>query len=177
MGRQVNFLMTDDDETVFVAFVKTTGDVVFLPKISDSAIFEPLGTLPLPKSGKDWYRLGIINRSIPSTFDVRPSQKEPGKFIWSPFGSTVIDFSRSFTGREKAVRWGRLWADGPRFFSQPQFGKWYERLERWIKRHYQKIDDGMTYAGPEALQIYEAAGRPVNRVPAGEKFPGGVGWM
>jgi hypothetical protein len=169
--------MTDGDEALFVAFVKTTGDVVFLPWISNSATFQPIVTFPLPKSGKDWYKLGIVNRSIPGTFKADPSPKEAGAFIWSPYESTVIDFDRSFTGREKRVRWGRLWADGPRFFSEPQFGKWYERLERWIKTHYHRIDDGMTFAGPEALVIYQAAGRPANRVPLGEKFLGGVGWM
>ena len=104
----------------------------------------------------------------------RPFLKEPGRFICSAYESTVIEFSRSFHGREKTVRAGRIWADGPRFFSEPEFGKWYEKLERWIRKHYSRVDDRMSYAGPEALVLYKAAGRPVNRIPAGENP---IGWM
>jgi hypothetical protein len=43
--------------------------------------------------------------------------------------------------------------DGPIFHSQPEFGKWYERIARWLNKHYTKIDE-LIRAGAAARALW-----------------------
>jgi len=155
MGRQIVFLMTDDDETAFVEFVRSTGEVQFLPRYTRSADPpEPMPLPPAPRSVEYWEQVSIINRSIPWRLSIKPARRPAGFFFVDPLESNVIEWVRNWPrappappeifdipGLRDRVRCGRVWVDGPIFCSQPEFGKWYERIARWLNKHYIKIDE------------------------------------
>src|SRR5256885_1731648 len=180
MGRQVNFIMTDEDEAHFVTFIRGTGDVGFLPMYPRSADPLAMPVPPAPRSEEHWESISIVNRSVPCRMSITPRKPgglfPPGYYFVDPLRSNVIEWSRSFprgppgpleiyevpTLRDR-VRCGRIWVDGPIFYSQPEFGKWYERIARWLTKNYVKIDQ-VIRAGPSALALWKESSRERSKI-------------
>ncbi len=184
MGRQVNFLMTDKDEEAFVDFVRGTGDVLFLPSYPRSADPELMPLPPEPGSVEHWESVSIVNRSVPWRMSIRPVKLggsfPPGYYVVSPFKSNVIAWSRDFSRAPPSppeiydvsklrdtVRCGRVWVDGPIFHSQPEFGRWYGQIARWLKKNYVKIDQ-VVRAGPSALALWKESSRERSEIYKGQ---------
>ena len=158
MGRQVRFIMDEEDERTFLDFVKTTGDVIVLPSSSPQAEYSALTELPGFSSEQFDFFLWLFNRSVSSRL-VTEYVPQQGYFVIDRQESSVVEFSRTIID-QGVIRSGRLWAEfkyldseGNWAFTEPEFKKWYEVLAKWIRKHYTREIDLDLYVSPGALGL------------------------
>ena len=140
MGRQIQFVMSNDDERKFVEFIFSNegsrilayrhpmGSVVYYGE-SDIK-FGDLGNLQL------W--IWRTDLSPEPTYNVFSKQKFR---TINSIKSEVIQFTRSFE-RNGILKPGRLWADLNKETKGSDFIKWYEKLVRWVKKNAVLSSDG-----------------------------------
>ena len=165
MGRQIRFYALPRDEQALLEFVHRDPDVVILgvpflerePRIID--------TLPSIESVElGWTEVLLWNTRFPFAGDYVQIRNTN---LWQPNKSDapVIEFSRSCIRDEERLLRGRLWAEMYRLENEKmvhkgkEFEKWYDRLARWIRRHYARLKDIDAYIGPDALEWYRDGGR------------------
>lgn len=161
MGRQVYFYMTEEDEDDFLEYVRTTGDVVIIPQtqgtISLTGI-ENFRTLAKSKFGEGAH---LWNKAI-SPPPVFKHYESGGYYCVDFLESEVINVTRS-KSVNGALRPGRLHIEakisGNNVGSHArekgaEFLHWYSVLAKWIRKHYEKQEDG-TYVGRNAFVASE----------------------
>ena len=162
MGRQIGLYMTEEDEKEFVEFVMSTGRIEIIPEDMNSRD-ERWETLP-PWIEDTWHSDVLLhNTEIQGELFYLYSQ-EKNTFSISTSESPVIEFTRS-EQRANALMSGRLYAIFEAFGTDedayvpkdPAFDKWYEKIVRWIRRRYQRLEWN-TYAGPKAMELKRGGG-------------------
>ncbi len=167
MGKQVNFYLLEEDESDLVAFVLSHPDAVILgdPSTQDSpSILEhlPTGDAPIPYRGTVylWKRGGPLLMTR-HTIIAGPLVGRELYFVDS-LRSHVIELARTHLLEEEGlIIRGRLWAEMRYWegeilmYKGEAFEKWYDRLARWIRTHYQKVADHRPYIGPQACRLYQ----------------------
>lgn len=174
MGRQVNFYMTREDEKVFLDYVRSTGDIVVLPRTALSPDLQPLTDLPditWPPVLNEW-QCFLLNRDVSSK---AKWNRIEGKnyFLIDSQASSVIEFWRTILHSPIMYR-GRVWASFEYFdkdlrtFSSKEvpFEKWYETIAKWIKTQYKHVTLTATltkqkwteYLAPGISKFQEAGG-------------------
>ncbi len=144
---QVNFYMTREDEQVFLDFVRSTGDIVTLPRISPSPDFQPLTNLPditWPPVLNEW-QCFLLNRDVSSKVKGRRIEGE-NHYLLDSQASSVIEFWRTIL-HPPIMYHGRIWASSEYFdesmrqFSSKEaaFEEWYEKIAKWIKTQYKHV--------------------------------------
>lgn len=163
MGRQVSFWMLEQDEEEFVRFVLSTSYVVV---ISDRYLPEPtLDIVPeLPRPPEPgWWSVYFWSQNFP--FEPKWVQvqegPEKGLYAFAPrIEDPLIEFTRSVLRDSGELKQGRIWT-GCR---DKAFLKWYERIARWIRRRFTRVQEWeawAAYAGPQAYAWYKAGGKLV----------------
>jgi hypothetical protein len=165
MGKQVRFYALPGDEQTFVEFVRQDPDVVILgvpflkpePRIID--------TLPSIESVDLWWTEVLLWNTKFSFLSDYVQIRNTN--LWQPNKSDapVIEFSRSCIRDEERLQRGRLWVEMYRLENEKLvhkgkvFEQWYDRLARWIRRHYILLKNIDAYIGSEALEWYRDGGR------------------
>ena len=139
--------MTKEDEKAFLEFVRSTGDIVILPRTSMIPDFQPLMNLPeitWPPLVNEW-QCFLLNRDVSSRVIY---QRFEGKnhYLLDAQTSSVIEFWRTIL-HPPIMYHGRIWASFKYFdeklgtFSskEPAFEKWYEKIAKWIKSQYKHV--------------------------------------
>ena len=152
--------MDAEDEREFAEFVLQDKNVVFIPQVSDTT---PLLEFRYPAEAnhlKHGTALRIWNKAICERLTLK--QYAPNVFA-ADIGNNdpLIGFERSFF-RVPILVAGQLSAemyslDAVRkqlVYKGKEFEQWYNKLARWIRRHYEREKLGM-YIGPSAHQAYE----------------------
>lgn len=142
MGKSVSFFMDRDDEREFSTFVQSDESVVFIPQASDTF------TLPEFRSPHEADRLThknallIWNKRICEKLVVK--QFAPNVFAADVGNNTpLIGFRRSslhgtirVAGELSAEMYALDSASSQLVHKGREFEQWYNRLSRWIRRHY-----------------------------------------
>ena len=168
MGRQVEFYMTEADEKEFMDFVRTTGKIEILPYFM-KVTSERLASLPSLGFDPQSDCVFLYNSLVPGELIIKPLDfpvlpEKPGRWSVDDSNSPVIEFSRS-EQRGNGLMEGRIYATfklvrwdlNSLVPKDPAFAKWYDKIARWIKRRYTRIES-LTYASPRALKFKEEGG-------------------
>lgn len=163
MGRQIGLYMTEEDEKEFVEFVMSTGRIEIIPEDMNSRD-ERWETLPPWIEDTRHSDVLLHNTEIQGELFYLYSQ-EKNTFSISTSESPVIEFTRS-KQRANALMSGRLYATFEAFGTDedayvpkdPAFDKWYEKIVRWIRRRYQRLEWN-SYAGPKAMEFKRKGGK------------------
>jgi hypothetical protein len=163
MGKQIRFFMTAEDECEFAQFVREDADSVFIARQTrTSDILEFF--LPEQAERSEPIRhktaLCIWNKRICGK--VTMVQHSPESFAVRGINEELIEFSRCFLHGRTMVA-GRLYADmysldeaGMQLIRKgKEYEKWYEKLARWIRRHYTRDPKYGNNIGPRAREAYE----------------------
>jgi hypothetical protein len=163
MGKQISFFMTSEDEREFAQFVTEDPDVVFIPRQSKTSnVLEFLYPEEADHSERIQHRtLCIWSKRICGK--VTMVQYSPESFAVRGINEELIEFSRCFLHGRTMVA-GRLYAD---MYSLDEaakqlirkgieYEKWYNKLARWIRRHYTRDPKYGNNIGPRAREAYES---------------------
>ena len=164
MGKQIRFFMTPEDEREFAQFVREDPDTVFIARQTrTSDILEFSSPEEADRSEciehKTW--LWIWNKRICT--QVKLAQYSPHTFAVLGNNEELIEFHRCFLHGRTMVA-GRLYADmssldetGKQLIrKEMEFQRWYDKLARWIRRHYTRDPKYGDNIGPRARQAYES---------------------
>ena len=164
MGKQVNFYMTNEDETAFLSFVRSDRCVCILPERMPSGDVLCLEGLP-DRSADAWFQVWLWDREHCSRPCLKYVEKQK-HYVVDFLTSEVIQFSRSYYDEQRLVR-GRIWAEfklfdlnhlGKSKEKSASFVKWFNRLAGWIRRTGLKNEVG-DYLLPAAVKYVAAGGR------------------
>ena len=144
MGKQIRFFMTAEDEREFAQFVREDSDAMFIARQTrTSNILEFSYPEEADHSEHVQHRtaLCIWNKRICGK--VTMVQYSPESFLVRGINEELIEFSRCFLHGRTMVA-GRLYADMYSLDESAQqlirkgieFERWYNKLARWIRRHY-----------------------------------------
>jgi len=162
VGRQIHFWMLAGDEKRFVDFVLADPAVVM---IHDHELAEPcleallVSELPQPPV-KWWWNIYFWPQAFlfePTWVRIREGDARGKYCLDTGGGLPLVEFTRSIPREEGELKGGRLWAK----YGSDVFMKWYDRLARWIRRHYHRVEAPHIlpgYAGPEAYEWHQAGG-------------------
>ncbi len=162
MGRQIELYMTEEDEKEFVEFVMSTGKIEIMTEDMKSRDERWEAIPPWTEDGRH-SDVFFHNTEIPGDLFYLYDQVKDA-FSISTSESPVIEFTRS-KQRVDDLMSGRLYAvfkacsfDAEAYVPKdPAFNKWYEKIMRWIKRRYQRLEWN-TYAGPKAMELKKRGG-------------------
>ena len=154
MGRQIHFYMLPVDQDEFLRVVQLDDLTAVVSRDSDSpGVDSSDGN---DDSGKT---LCLWNRKLLPNLE-RKWISEPGHYTLDTLRMPILEFTPSFTATwedRPALGQGRLFGNFEPYLEKPEsFSKWYERLVRWIRRHYRKSPATTGgYVGPAAYEFYE----------------------
>lgn len=161
MGRQVNFYMLPEDEKQFIEFVRSTGDIAVYNWKNETPYPPEILEFPPPFSVPSSFDYCIFNKSLGSAVKTTFIEKQ-GYYTIDMTNSLVIEFSRCGLKNNK-LREGRIWAEfkivvGNSFQGkEEEFLKWYQKIARWIKRNYKRMENGW-YIGPKTEEWVQNGG-------------------
>jgi hypothetical protein len=157
MGQQVRFYMSKVDEREFVAFLRSTGDVVILPQTSERELeeYQLFSDLEGRKLGEACH---LWNRSISARPVVEYYAAHGGCYCVDFMKSEVVNVMPSKM-RDGHLSMGRLHIEDKVLDSNGRMGSkseaflnWFRDVCDWIKQRYKKGADGAYVApGVEAL--------------------------
>jgi hypothetical protein len=160
MGRQVNFWVLEQDAQEFVQYVLSEPNVVMISDLESTGPYLRIITeLPRPPE-RWWWSVYFWNQDFPfepKWVQVREGP-DRGLYAFAPSNQDpVIQFHRSVLRESGELSQGRIWT-GCR---NETFLRWYERVARWIRRRYERVQEWeawAAYAGPQAYEWYQAGG-------------------
>lgn len=165
MGKQISFFMTAEDEREFAQFVREDPDTVFIARQArTSDVLEFSYPEEADRSERIRYSdtLLIWNKRICAKVTMR--QYSPESFaVGDEMNKELIEFSRCFLHGRTIVA-GRLYADmysldeaGKQLIRKgKEFERWYNKLARWIRRHYTRDPKYGNNIGPRAREAFES---------------------
>ncbi len=166
MGRQINFYMLPEDETEFIKFVKSIGNIEIHAYRSREIPFRSLKQLPKPFSVDFWGTVYLYNKAI-GIVEYHYVEKQKHYYI-SNDKSTVIEFSRSGLNDKNQLLEGRIWiatnyvvkdsSEELVWKQKPkEFIEWYEKITRWLRKNYLKY--GSIYISKRVLEWLKQGGK------------------
>jgi hypothetical protein len=161
MGKQIRFVMSEDDEVEFVRFLTSDPDVVLL--LEYSPVDPPVEFRELPEVNESGMGTDVVilNKRITKKVHLR-KVRDRDYYAIDKMKSEVIEFARSkiVAGRRRS---GRLWIEANAHDDafhlvekSAAFGSWYDKLARWIRTHYHRQGD--VFVGPGSAEL-----DPMNR--------------
>ena len=155
--------MSREDENEFIDYIRSTGNMVILPAVSETAQFTPLATLPDASQDEDTRKFWLQNTSISLPL-ITDYLAQTGNYIIDGFQSPVVEFLRSVMISQILLP-GRIQADLTYFDGDKQdlvlkpaeFKRWFESMEDWIRRRYKHLTL-LTYVGPGAEKYRNEGG-------------------
>lgn len=162
MGKQINFYMDRVDEKEFIGFVKNKFNLRIiigqrhptaqLVELKDSDSLDDL-------SSKTDIMIYLVNIDITRFDDVRVEFIQNTKdYFVEIMNSFIIEYSREVE-KYGGINYGRIYIPTDQWKYHKldktkikQMTKWYNQLERWIKKRYKKIPNDFRYVGPHTLE-------------------------
>lgn len=157
MGKQVTFYMSRDDETDFVKFLRTTGDVAIIPQTSHEQMKEEFRDFTEAEGRPLGEKCLLWNRSVSPPPLVEYIQRQ-GYYTADTLQSEVVDVWHC-KPTPRGLSMGRLWmepkvldSDGQMQPKSAEFAAWFAALSRWIKKNALRTVDGAhVLPGADAL--------------------------
>lgn len=161
MGRQVRFYMLSEDEDVFASHLREDADVVIVNERSAKA--KPVELERFPAQGSIDSRLGTLiwNRRV--TDELVWKHLGANSWIIDKMNSEVIEMAQSEI-LDGGLQSGRIWIETTRLDADriaPKsvgFLSWYERLAKWLRKHYTRHENGI-YLAPSVVKWVVSGGR------------------
>lgn len=156
MGRQIHFYMLGNDLKDFLEAVQSDGDIVLARESSDSPEISPVEVRE-PVSAET---LCLWNQRILPVL-TRKWIPDPGYYRIDTLHQAVLEMTPSFRAEwlgRPALGQGRLFGNFEAYLGKPRdFERWYERLVRWIRKHYRKSPaTSGGFVGPMAYEFYSS---------------------
>lgn len=166
MGKQIQFIMDQEDEERFVNMILLEGIILY----EGGQIPERIETLPKPFSGRGWFKLYLYKDEF-GALVTNPINAE--RIIIDPIKSPVIEFTRTIvrnnSRNSKEVSRGRIWIE-PKYYDDNrkiidkdiQLEKWYKQLSAWIRKNLNhnevKAKNGnfKVYCNPSMKELIES---------------------
>lgn len=149
MGRQIRFLMIENDESEFIDFIYESGDQL------------------IDRQGNEYFKDEIIRNPKLSQIYIKNQQVDVIKYFTGSidtFFSYVIEFSRSGI-KDKRIDCGRLYIETTGLTHDQRIirtEKWledrYQYYKKWILKHTKISTDKSAYAGKMTYSLYKAGG-------------------
>lgn len=163
LGKQFNFIIDKETESLFFQFIKENGEALFEGSNEKPII---LNELPLPFSGKCWFKIYLYNKNYG---DLIYNTTSSGRVYIESLDSPVIEYLRTIIkDNSKEISKGRLWFENKYYNKHDKLinkdirlEEWYKILCTWIKQNLIKIDvinNGKTtkeYVSKPILQLLE----------------------
>lgn len=145
MGKQIRFIMDQEDEKTFFDFVNRNG-VVYFSKSTE----KPIIITELPNC--DWFKLYLYRDDVES---IKYRKTNNGVIYIDLIESPVIEYRRTqIRSCSKEISRGRLWLemkyydnDDVLIMKDKMIDLWYKELSKWIKKNlnYVRINNAMEY--------------------------------
>jgi hypothetical protein len=157
MGKQITFYMDRDDETEFVKFLRTTGDIAITPQTSREHLKEEFRNFTEAEGRPLGEKCLLWNRSVSPPPIVEYIQQQ-GYYSADTLQSEVVDVWRC-KPTPQGLSMGRLWmepkvlgSDGRIQSKNTEFAAWFAALSQWIKKKSVRVVDGAhVLPGADAL--------------------------
>jgi hypothetical protein len=171
MGRQVRYRNYPEEADALEAFIRSTGDVVFVPE-EKTPNPEPVdvGTLRLDLLAPPPALWGLLLARRSDLPLLRHRQlPERGLWVLDKLSSPIVEYSPGYdrNGRIRRLP-GRMWfptssydkATGALVRPTDDFLAWADRLMRWVRRSWTLIDGD--YHSPRAVDDYPSLRHPTS---------------
>lgn len=180
MGKQVRFYMLPEDERMFLEFVCQDPNAVLLaPRMPGPELRVIENAFASVEQRTQMTLMLLWNRVFPiKEQDVRENRlKEYKKEIDAWVETGEIDYSVDklqapvieyiapfFLGSSGKLTQGRLWAEMYRLeentlvYKGEGFESWYDRIARWLRRNFKRVQGMDGYFGPHVLEWYRGGG-------------------
>jgi hypothetical protein len=154
MGKQTAVAMTDKDEDLFLAFLHDTGDIqLFESHAPSPAQIRVTGFAPRQEGHWQYY---IWNKAFAWNIEYgQVSEEAPvverrgWYYVRNAATGPVIEYDRhNFSGSKTGrIYWSKSWTlgDPNNFYDVEAFGKWYDKIVRWIRKNGQQQNKGAYY--------------------------------
>jgi hypothetical protein len=162
MGRQIHFYMMSDDRDAFLNAIRDESSTVVIEKDSNSEVLRPLMSAEL----NPYKTLCLWNRELLPEIS-REWVPAADCYRVDTLRHPILEFVPSIQTtwkRHAALGQGRLFGEfdgsaGNGLGMAADFQKWYERLERWLRKNYRKspVQWG-GWVGPEAYEFFKDGG-------------------
>jgi hypothetical protein len=155
--------MSREDESEFLEYVRSLGNLLILPSTSPSSDFAPVGNLPEPSQDESTRRFWLQNTGagMPLVTEHAP---EKGYYVVDGFQSPVIEFWRSWMMSQVMIPGGieaeLNWIDNDRqdLDKKPaEFRNWFDSIDRWIRKNYRRLGIYI-FASPGAQKFRDEGG-------------------
>lgn len=161
MGKQVNFWMLPEDESIFMEYLRERKNTALIkPKSSELEV--EIVDFDLVLSNTEPMLL-IWDKTNP--IEDRHFIDKHHYFIIDRFNAApVIEYSRSTLTSGIGLSRGRIWAEmyllqGQEFFHKgSEFEDFYDSIARWLRRNLMRIKELSAYLGPAAVKWYQKGG-------------------
>ena len=155
MGRQVRFVLSDDDVSLLEGHVREVGGL-FIPMRSGSPELNPRPGLEAPNEPWGWGAAIIRQVDLPTarrTYQPTPLADPPSDGYWAFDRDSAprLDYTR---GNASPPREGRLHFDTTRLEGgrivpvDPEVVAWADALITWVRRTFQYNSAAQNYVGP-----------------------------
>jgi len=169
MGRQTQVAMTDADERDFLGFLRSTAEIQLFESSAPSRELMAVSEFA-PRDQGHWQYF-VWNRAFawtPEFGQVAPGAVVPQRVGWSFLtnkgNAPLLEYDRhnfsggrGITGR---VYWAKQFSSpGPLPYDADAFGRWFEQVVRWIRKHGRQKRRGAyePFWMPDAWSRYQGA--------------------
>jgi len=154
LGRQTQLHMLDNDVRELVNAVGEKCDLVVTRRYDDVPMIKPV-TDPATE-----HIMTLWNRDLqPALQRSQIRLNDGGEWFHIDSRHQVIELSNyaqtTWNGRPGLVQ-GRIY--GMDFSDRPAYAKWFDSVQRWVRKNFHKAPRDIGFVGPEAWRFFEAGG-------------------
>lgn len=174
MGKQTRFYMLPSDEQIFFDYVLKDRDVNAILEHPKELRVEVIPSQTLIQNGSvnlpDFLIWNSNNQMLPECIKIAHLKKyDEEKMDYIPTGQVryyvdksvapVIEYTPSRVKPNGEISQGRIWAqmqyaEGNEWvYKGDAFNKYYEKIVRWIRKNFDRIEYADGYFGPEIIKL------------------------
>jgi hypothetical protein len=142
MGRQTAVALSEEDEEVFLAFLRAESDVRIYRRSAPSAELLVVPEFPPRGSGEMSYRLW--NAAFP--WKPEYGRWQTDTVLVNTAGAPLLEYSRHAFDNPNPLVHGRIYwnTDFAIYhgleYDREAFGRWYDQLIRWLRRNGTRVE-------------------------------------
>lgn len=142
MGKQISFIMDENDESKFFDFIKESGFVLLAEQNQEP---KPIIDLPNKQAENRGFKLYLYKENFGEIIYAKTAK---GRKYINSINAPVIEFRRTIIRpNSKEITRGRLWLemkyyndDGNLIIKSESINEWYKELSRWLKKNLRYIE-------------------------------------